>query len=98
MHDPMWNAAQRNQSAGKKRGRLGQTAKTRGNPAAMTLREVFRFGDRASRRHGEDGFAVAWMNSQRISARAPMSAQSDRIDLRAMLDEKTRRFGGPPIE
>ncbi len=38
------------------------------------------------------------MNSQRVTARAAVPSQSDRVDLRAMFDKKTRRFGGPPIK
>ena len=53
---------------------------------------------RAARRHGEDRFAVARMNAQGVAPRAAVPAQPDRIDLRAVLDQRVERFGGPPIE
>jgi len=42
--------------------------------------------------------AVAWMNAQGVTTRAPMAAQPHRVDLRAVLDQKARRFVRPPIE
>ena len=48
----------------------------------------------AARRHGQDRFAVARMNAQRVTPRAAMPAQPNREDLRAVLDrevEKVRR-------
>src|ERR1700731_1836765 len=64
----------------------------------MTLGKIFGVGDRAARRHGQDRFTVAWMNAQRIAARAPMPAQPNRVDLRAVLDQKSGGFVRPPIE
>jgi hypothetical protein len=81
----------------KRRG-LRQPAEARGDPAAVTLREILGVGDGAARRHGQDGFAVAWMNAQGVAPRAAVPAQPDRVDLRAMLDQKARRFGRPPIK
>src|SRR5262249_17775158 len=65
--------------------------------AAVKLREILRLGKRTVRRHGEDGFAVGRMDAERVAARASMSPQPDRKDLRAMLDQKSRGFGGAPI-
>ena len=45
-----------------------------------------------------DGFAIRGMDAKRISARASVPPQPDRKDLRAMLDQKSRGFGGAPIE
>ena len=45
MHDPVRDAAQRHHGARKKRRRLRQPAETRGDPAAVTLREVLGVGD-----------------------------------------------------
>ena len=98
VHDPVRNAAQRNHGARKKWRCLRQPAETRGDPGAMAVRELLGIGKRAARRHGENGFAIARMNAQRIAPRAAMPPQSYRIDLRAMFDEKARRFGGPLIK
>src|SRR5262249_42887197 len=46
----------------------------------------------------QDGFAVGRMNAQRITARASVPSEPDRKDLRAMLDQKSRGFGGAPIQ
>ena len=81
MHDPVRNAAQRHHGARKKGCRLRQTAEARGDPAAVTLREILGVGDGAAGRHGQDRFAVARMNAQGVAPRAPMPAQPDRIDL-----------------
>src|SRR5262249_16668148 len=43
-------------------------------------------------------FAIARMNSQGVTPRAPVSSKPNRIDLRPMLDEKARRLVRPPIE
>ena len=64
----------------------------------MALREVFCFGERAAWRHGEDGFAIARMNSERVTARAAVPAQPNREELRPMGDQKGLGFVGPPIE
>jgi hypothetical protein len=98
MHDPVRHAAQRYDCASLERRRLRQTAETRGDPAAMKPRKVLCFHERAARRHGQDGFTVGWMNAQGVTARAAMPAQPDRKDLRAVLDQKSRGFGGPPIK
>src|SRR4051812_5201874 len=98
VHDPVRNAAQRHHGARKKRRRLRQPAETRGDPGAMAMRKLLGIGERAARRHGENSFAVAWMNAQRVAPRAAMPPQPYRIDLRAMFDEKARGFGGPLIE
>src|ERR1700680_1531182 len=74
MHDSMRDAAQWNHGSRKKRRRLRQPPKARCNPAAVTLREILGIGDRAARRHGQDRFAVAWMNAQGAAKRAPMTA------------------------
>src|SRR5581483_10073101 len=92
MHDAMRDTAKRNDGAGLERRSLRQAPETRRNPAAMELCELARLRDRAARRHGEDGFAVGRMDAERISARAPVPAQPDRKDLRAMLDQKSRGF------
>src|SRR4051794_4194097 len=98
MHDAMRNAAQRHHCAGMKRCRLRQTAKTRGDPAAMQLRKVPGFGERAARRHRQDRLAIGRVNAQGVAPRAAVPAQPDRKDLRAVLDQKSRGFGGPPIK
>ncbi|OIQ65907.1 hypothetical protein GALL_525300 [mine drainage metagenome] len=98
MDDFVRDAAQRNHRARKKRCRLWQPAEARGNPATMALREILGVGDGAAWRHRQDRFALARMNAQRIATRAPMAAQPNRVDLRAMLDEKARRFVRPPIK
>src|SRR3954447_18633147 len=98
VHDPVRNAAQRHHGAREKRRRLRQAAETRGNPGAVTVRKLLGIGERAARRHGENGFAVAWMNAQSVTPRAAMPAQAYRIELRAMFDEKARGFGGPLIK
>src|SRR3954463_850620 len=64
----------------------------------MPVGELLGIGQRAARRHGQEGLAVARMNPQRIAPRASMPAQTDRIDLRAVLDEQARRFGGAAIK
>ena len=98
MHDPVRHTAQRYDSAGLKGCGLRQTAKAGGDPAAVKLSKVLGFHQSAARRHGQDRFAIGWMNAQRVSARAAMPAQPDRKDLRAVLDQKSRGFGGPPIK
>src|ERR1700730_2632282 len=98
MHDFMRDAAQWNHGPRKKRRCFWHLAEARGNPAAVTQREVLGVRDGAAWRHGEDRFAVAWMNAQGVATRATMAAQPNRIDLRAVLDQKTRRFVRPPIE
>ena len=98
MHDPVRNAAQRDNGARLKRCGLRQPAETRGDPGAMALRKILGVGERAARRHGQDRFAVAGMNAQGIAPRAPMPAQPDRIDLRAVLDQESGRLGGPPVK
>ena len=98
MHDFVRQAAQRHHGARKKGRGLRQTAEARGDPGAVTLREILGVGDSAARRHGQDGFAVARMNAQGVAPRATVPAQPDRIDLRAVLDQETRRFVGPPIK
>ena len=98
VHDPVRNATQGNDGARKKRRCFRQAAKARGDPGTMAVRKLPGIVKRAARRHGENGFAVARMNAQRVAPRAAMPAQSYRIDLRAMFDEKARRFGGPLIK
>src|SRR5579864_2163907 len=98
MHDPMRDAAQRYHCARKKGRSLRQTTETRSDPAAMTLREVLGLRNGAAWRDGQDRFAIARMDSQGVAARAPVSAKPDRVDLRAVLDEKARRFVGPPVK
>ena len=65
-----------------------ESAEARGDPGAMALREIFCLCQRAARRHGQDRFAVAWMNAQRVAPRAAVPAQAYRIDLRPCLTEK----------
>lgn len=77
MNDAMRRAAERYHRARLERRGLRQATETRGDPRTVTLREVLRFGERAPRRHGEDGFAVARMNSERVAARTAMPTQSD---------------------
>src|SRR5437588_5198652 len=98
MHDAVLDTAQRNDRARKERRRLRQPPETRCDPAAMTVGELLGVGQRAARRHGEDRFAVAWMNAERVAPRAAMAAQPDRIDLRSVLDQKARRFGGAAVK
>src|ERR1700692_3132044 len=38
------------------------------------------------------------MNAQGVAARMPVPAQPNRVDLRAVLDQKTRGFVRPPIK
>ena len=64
----------------------------------MTLREVLGFGERAARRHREDGFTIARMDSKRVTTRPPVSAQPNRKELRSMGDDEGLRLVGPPIE
>src|SRR5690242_18567500 len=70
MDDPVRHAAERDHCARLKRRRLWKTAETGGDPAAMELRELARLGNRAPRRHGQDGFAVGRMDAQGVTARA----------------------------
>src|SRR6185437_10495380 len=98
MHDPVRDAAQRDHRAWEKWRRLRQPAETGGDPAAVTLRKVLGVGDGAARRHGEDRLAIARMDAQRVAPRAPVTAKPDRIDLGAVLDQKTGRFVRPPIK
>ncbi len=98
MHDPVRRAAQRHHDAGMERCSLGQTPEARRDPAAMKLCELLGLRDRATRRHGQYRFAISWMDAQRITARAAMPAHADRKDLRAVLDQKSRRFVGAPIQ
>jgi hypothetical protein len=98
MHDPMRHTAQRYDSAGLKGCGLRQTAKTGGDPATVKLRKVLGFHERAPRRHGQDGLAIGWMNAQGVTPRAAVPPQPDRKDLRSVLDQKRRGFGGPPIK
>jgi hypothetical protein len=98
MHDLVGDAAQRHHGTRKKRRRLRQAAETGGDPAAVTLREILGVGDGAARRHGEDRFAVAGMNAQGVAPRTPVPAQPNRIDLRAVFDQESGRFGRPPIK
>jgi hypothetical protein len=64
----------------------------------VKLRKVLGFRERTARRHGQDGFAIGRMNAQGVTPRAAVPAQPDRKDLRAVLDQKSRGFGGPPIK
>jgi hypothetical protein len=96
--DSMRESAQRKHGARQKRRGLRQTAKASGNPSAMTLREVLGVSNRAARRHGQDRFAVAWMNAKRVSACPPVSSQSNGVNLRAVFDQKARGFVRPPIK
>ena len=98
MHDPVRHAAQRYHCANMKRCGLRQAAETCRDPATMKLRKVLGFHERAARRHGQDGFAIGWMNAQGVTPRAAMPAKPDRKNLRAVLDQKSRGFGGPPIK
>src|SRR5271167_3326491 len=98
VHDSVRDAAQWNHGTGKKRRSLGQPAEACGDPAAVTLCEILGIGDRAAWRHGQDRFAIARMNTQGVATGAPMAAQPNRVDLRAVLDEKARRFVRPPIK
>src|SRR3954454_21138737 len=98
MNDPMRDAAKRYHCARLERRGLRQTTETCRDPCAVALREVFCFGERAARRHGEDGFAITRMNSERVTARAAMPAQSNRKILRSMGDQEGLRLVRPPIE
>ena len=98
MYDPVRDAAQWNHGARKKRRGLWQPSEARGDPAAVTVREVLGVNDGAAWRHGQDRFAIAWMNAQGVTTRTPMSAQPNRIDLRAVLDQNARGFVRPPIK
>src|SRR5262245_37835157 len=98
MHDPVRYPSQRQYRAGLERRGLGQTPEACGNPATVELRELARLRDQAARRHRQDRFAVCRMDAKRVSARSSMPPQPDRKDLRAMLDQKSRGFGGAPIE
>ena len=64
----------------------------------MTRRKVFCFSERAARRDREDGFAVARMNSERVTTRSAVPAQPNRKELRPMGDDEGLRFVGPTIE
>ena len=98
MHDPVGDAAQRNDRAVVERGRLRQPSEARRDPAAVALRKVLGLRERSPWRHGQDRFAIARMDSQRIAASAAMAAQAHRIDLRTMLDEKPGGFSGTSIK
>jgi hypothetical protein len=50
MHDPMRDATQRNYCAREERRCLRQSAEARGNPAAVTLREILGLDDGAAGR------------------------------------------------
>src|SRR5205807_3705163 len=43
-------------------------------------------------------FAVRRVNAQGVAPPPPMPAQADRKELRAVPDQKSRGFGGPPIQ
>ena len=64
----------------------------------MSLGECLCFAHAAARRHGEDHLARRRMNAQRVTARAPMPAELDGEELRAVPDHESRGFGGPPVE
>jgi len=98
MNDFVRDAAQRQHRARQKRRGLRQPPQAGGDPAAMPLREIPGVGDSAARRDRQDRFAVTWMNSKRVATGAAMPAQSNRVDLRAVLDQESRRFVRPPIK
>src|SRR4029079_19597697 len=98
MHDSMSNGAQGDDGARQERGCLRQAAKSSGDPAAVAQREILGIGDRAAWWHGQDRFTIAGMNSQGVAARGAVTAQANRIDLRAVLDQKARWFVRPPIK
>src|SRR5947209_16241391 len=60
--------------------------------------EFLGFDESAARWHRQNGFAVGWMDAQRVPTRPPVPAQSNGEKLRAVFDQESRRFGGPPIE
>jgi hypothetical protein len=90
--------AQRQRSPRCERYSFRQTAKTRRDPGAVALREILRIGEIAARRHGQDSFTAARMNAQRISSRAPMPPQLNRVDRSANFDCKRARLGGTTIK
>jgi hypothetical protein len=98
MNDAIGNAAERYHCARLERRGLRQTPETCRDPSTVTLREVFCFGERAARRHGEDGFAIARMNSERVAARASVPTQPNRKKLRSMGDDEGLWLVGPPIK
>ncbi len=98
MHDPVRHAAQRHRRAVRKRCCFRQTAKTRGDPSAVTLCEVLGFNQISARRHGENGFAHARMNSQRVAACAAMTPQLNRVERRADSHREGARFGGTAVK
>src|SRR3569623_2144401 len=98
MNDAMGNAAQRDHRARLKWCGLRQAAKTCRDPRAVALREILCLGERAARRHREDGLAVARMDSERVAPRAAVSAQPYREKLRSMGDQEGLGVVGPPIE
>ena len=98
MHDLVQHAAQRNHYTMLKWCSFRQSTETRGDPSTMTLREVARVGDGAAWRHREDRFAIARMNTQRITARAAMPTQPNGEDLRTEFDRDGGRFGGTTIK
>jgi hypothetical protein len=98
MHNPVRDATQRHHGAGLEGCGLRQAAETGCDPAAVELRELLGLPERAPRRHGQDGLAIGGMNAQGVTPRPPVPAQADREELRAMSDQKSRGFGGPPIK
>src|SRR3569623_1398792 len=98
MHNLVRDMTQRQRRTDRKRRRLRQAAEARGAPGAMTLRKILRIGQIAARRHGQDGFAAARMDAQRVAPRAAMPAQLNRINRGADFDGKRARFGGAAIK
>ena len=98
MHDPVRHTAQRNHCASMKRCGLRQTAETRGDPAAVKPRKLLGFHQSTARRHGQDRFTIGRMNTQGVAPRPAMPTQSNRKELRAVFDQNSRGFGGPPIK
>src|SRR5262245_52780242 len=82
----------------RKRCRLWQTAETRRNPGAMTLSKVLRIDQITARRHCQNGFALAWMNSECVTARTTMAPELNSVDRRADFNGKGARFSGTAIK
>jgi hypothetical protein len=64
----------------------------------MHVGELTRLSDGAARRHGQDRLAVGRVDAQGVAARAPVPAELDGEELRAVPDHESRGFGGPPVE
>jgi hypothetical protein len=77
---------------------LWQTTQSRSNPGTVTLRKVLRIGQIATRRHRQNGFALTWMNAQRVAARSAMAPELNCINRGADFDGEGAGFGRTAVK